>query len=262
METFVKAPAVVNPSVPQKSTLSATVSLLFYPTGVYRIWTKRYPLWARLLYTLLGLPLFLLGSIYVGIVVFALFLPELDMSIGDRKDRTVINKVGNYATTFLKTGRETGGAYELIRVELEPQGGNGWHYHKTFDEQFTVAEGTITIGLEGKELLLSKGQTATAPKTKMHFFKNPSSTKTILIVKTIPARGLEKTIRIGYGLSNSGQIDANGIPSNPWHMALLLGYSESYFPVVPPMIQEPFIKGMAKIAQWRGEDKVLEQYFR
>ncbi len=249
-------------SSPGKSTLLSVLSLVFYPTGVYRVWKKDHALWLRLLYTLLGLPVFVVVFTFLSIITFAAFLPELDLSIGDRKDRTVINKDGNYASTFLKTSRETNGAYELIRVEVEPNGGNGWHYHKTFDEQFTVEKGELTIGLDGKEIKLRAGQSAWAYKTQRHFFQNRTLSKAVLLVKTNPARGLEKSVRIGYGLSNDGQFAEDGLTKNRWHMALLLGYSETYLSDIPPFIQEPMVKSLAKIAQWKGEDKVLEKYFR
>jgi hypothetical protein len=49
---------------------------------------------------------------------------------------------------------------------------------------------------------------------------------------------------------------------NPWHMALLLAYSESYLPAMPSWFQEPLINSLARIAQWKGEDKALYKYFR
>lgn len=183
------------------------------------------------------------------------------MSIGNRIDRTVINNEGNYASTFLKTSRETKGAYELIRVEVEPNGGNDWHYHKTFDEQFTVLEGELTVGLDGKELKLGKGQSAWAYKTHLHFFTNRTTAKTVILVKTTPAGGLEKSVRIGYGLINDGQFTGE-LPTNPWHMPLLLGYSQTYLPGLPAFIQEPLVNSLAKMAQWKGEDKSREKYFR
>ncbi|HEX9956639.1 MAG TPA: cupin domain-containing protein [Fibrella sp.] len=252
--------ALATPPVKENQLLNV-FTFLFYPTGVYRIWKKENALWLRLLYTLLGLPLFLIIATFLAIIAFASFLPDLDMSIGDRKDRTVINREGNYASTFLKTGRETNGAYELIRVEVEPNGGNSWHYHKTFDEQFTVEQGELTVGLEGREIKLQAGQEAQAKKSQLHFFQNKTATKAVLIVKTTPARGLEKSVRIVYGLGNDGQFKGE-ITQNPWHMALLLGYSETFLPDIPPIIQEPMVKSLAKIAQWKGEDKALERYFR
>ncbi|GAA4460597.1 hypothetical protein GCM10023189_35920 [Nibrella saemangeumensis] len=254
MEAFVT-------SAPLEKRRTGAISLLFYPTGVYRIWKNKYPLWLRLAYTLVGLPVFLLVSAFLAVVTFALFLPELDMSIGDRKDRTVVNQKDHYASTFLKTSHDTKGAYELVRVEVQPQGGNGWHYHKTFDEQFTVLEGEMTIGLEGNEIKLQKGQSAWAYRTQVHFFKNRTSTKAVLLVKTAPSGGLEKSVRIGYGLGNDGQFEGE-LPKNPWHMPLLLAYSQTYFADIPSFIQEPLVNSLAKIAQWKGEDKALEKYFR
>lgn len=237
------------------------LSLLFYPVGVFRIWRRKGSLWVKLLYSVLGLPLFLLWFSYAFIVIFAAFLPPLDRTVGNRFDRTIVNSEGNYSATFLKTGAETNGAYELVQVELEPFGGNDWHYHKNFEEQFTVLEGEVNIGNDGKETRLQKGESAMANRSDMHFFKNARKEKSVLLVKISPASGLEKTLRVAYGLINDGQLK-NDMTKNPWHMALLLGYSESYLQGMPGWFQEPLINSLAKIAQWRGEDRELFKYFK
>jgi len=234
---------------------------LFYPTGVVRIWKGKRLWWLRLLYTIIGLPIFLAVTLFLSIITFALFLPPLDMSVGKRTDRTVFNSGGNYRSTFLKTGAETNGAYELIQVEVEPHGGNGWHYHKNFEERFTVLKGTAKVGRQGKEYLVKQGDSAVAYKTEHHYFSNPTDSTILLLVRVTPARGLEKSIRVVYGLANDGQFKGE-ITDNPWHMALLLGYSGTYLPDIPRFIQEPLVDAFAKIAQWKGEDKVLEKYFK
>jgi quercetin dioxygenase-like cupin family protein len=237
------------------------LTLLFYPVGVFCIWGRSGKSWMKWLYTILGLPLFLIVFGYLGILVFASFLPPLDRSLGNRPDKTVYNNEGNYSATFIKSGKETNGAYELVQVELEPFGGNDWHYHKTFVEQFTVLEGQVKIGRNGKEHILQKGETSVANKGDMHFFKNAQAQRSLLLVKITPASGLEKTIRVAYGLMNDGLLK-NDMTENPWHMALLLGYSESYLPFLPSWVQEPLINAFAKIAQWKGEDKALYKYFK
>jgi quercetin dioxygenase-like cupin family protein len=237
------------------------ISFVFYPTGVIRIWRGNHRLWIRLLYTLLGLPVFLLVFLFVAITGFAFFLPPLDVSVGNRPDRTVRFSEGNYQSTFLKTGAETNGANELIKVELEPHGGNDWHYHKAFDESFTVLKGRALVGRKGKQYILEQGDSATAHKGELHYFANPTDSTTVLLVKVVPAIGLEKSIRVVYGLSNDGQFNGS-MTKNPWHMALLLGYSGTYLPDIPAFIQEPLVNAFAKIAQWKGEDKALEKYFR
>lgn len=238
------------------------LSLLFYPVGLVKAWRSRKSIWLKLAYTALGLPFFVLVFGYAAIVIFAAFLPPLDRTVGQRSDRTIVNSEGGYSATFLKTGAETNGAYELVQVELEPNGGNDWHYHSSFEESFTVLDGVVRIGQDGeKELLLKKGDSASANKKEMHFFKNALTTKSVLLVKIAPAAGLEKTLRVAYGLINDGLL-RNEMTKNPWHMALLLGYSESYLPVLPSFIQEPLINSLAKIAQWKGEDKSLFKYFK
>ncbi|HEX2533610.1 MAG TPA: cupin domain-containing protein [Chitinophagaceae bacterium] len=248
------------PAIP-RSRLWQWTSFLFYPVGVIRIWKGNHRLWVRLLYTLVGLPLFFVVALFAGITGFALFLPPLDMSVGNRTDRTIFNSGGNYRSTFLKTGNETGGAYELIQVEVEPHGGNEWHYHKAFDEYFTVLKGRAKVGNNGKEYFVNEGDSASALRGDMHYFNNPTDSTILLQVRAAPARGLEKSIRIAYGLANDGQFDGP-LTRNPWHMALLLGYSGTYLPDIPGWIQEPLVNALAKIAQWRGEDKSLYKYFK
>jgi quercetin dioxygenase-like cupin family protein len=234
---------------------------LFYPTGVVRIWKSKRKWWLRLLYTVVGLPVFLAVTLFVGITGFALFLPPLDVSVANRPDRTVYFTEGNYKSTFLKTGAETNGAYELIQVEVAPHGGNDWHYHKNFVEEFTVLKGTAKVGRKGHEYLVKQGDSAVAFKREMHYFSNPTDSTILLRVRVTPARGLEKSIRVVYGLSNDGEFDGT-ITKNPWHMALLLGYSGTYLPDIPGFIQEPLVDALAKIAQWKGEDKSIEKYFK
>jgi hypothetical protein len=45
-------------------------------------------------------------------------------------------------------------------------------------------------------------------------------------------------------------------------MCLLLCYSGSYLEGMPWYIQEPLVRSLARIAQWKGEDKSLEVFYR
>ena len=91
-------------------------------------------------------------------------LPDLDQSTSPHLDRTVWKKEGNYSCTFVKTRSETGGAYELMKLEVEPKGGNWWHYHTIFDEEFTVVSGELTVEIEGKKHLIKRGESMTTKK--------------------------------------------------------------------------------------------------
>jgi mannose-6-phosphate isomerase-like protein (cupin superfamily) len=239
------------------------LAFVVYPFGLYKVWKKDFrPLWIRWTYTILGLPLSLLILAFAGITIFASFLPELDRSIGVRSDRTIINSSDRYSVTFLKTSRETNGAYEEVKVDLEPDGGNLWHYHTAFVEKFHVIDGELTIGMEDKAVKVTTGNDTIAHKGLMHKFYNTSPRPVSFIVRIEPARSFEKTIRAGYGLMNTGQSTPDGMPKNPWHLFLILGYSDSYLQGVPGFIQEPLINALSKIAQWKGYDKDLDPFCR
>lgn len=234
---------------------------LCLPAGFIRIWNSQWRMSMKIIYAALGLPIFLVLYAFIGLVAFAVFLPPLDLSVSDRPDRKIINSEGNYSATFIKTANETDDLYELIEVEVEPRGGNGPHYHKEFAEHFTVLKGTLTVYKEGVPYVLQAGDSATATKGTMHHFRNETDSLVVMTVKTSPACGLEKTLRVAYGLINSGQLH-DGFTENPWHMCLLLGYSGSYLEGLPPFIQEPLVNSLARIAQWKGEDQSLEVFFR
>ena len=241
----------------------AVLFFLFYPAGVYRIWKTGFrPSWLKWVYTILGIPFFILTYVFLGTILFASFLPELDRSIGVRSDRTIKNSMDRYTVTFLKTSKETNGAYEEVKVELEPGGGNEWHYHKAFVEKFHVIEGDLTIGMEGKAVPITSGTDTAAPKGMMHKFYNTSSRPVTFTVKIVPARSFEKTLRTAYGLMGTGQSFPDGMPKNPWHLFLILGYSDSYLQGMPGFIQEPLINALSKLAQWKGFDKDLDPFCR
>jgi len=241
---------------------SILLLLVCFPVGVYRTWKKgSWPLWLKLTCSIIGLPIFIISYLFVGIILFAAFLPELNRSIGTRNDRTIVNSADDYSVSFLKTSKETNGAYEEVKVVLNPKGGNEWHYHTAFVEKFHVIEGELTLGMDGKAVKVYTGQDTVATKGVMHKFYNTSDKPVSFLVRIEPARSFEKTIRCAYGLMNTGQSSPDGMPKNPWHLFLIRDYSDSYLQGLPGFFQEPLINALAKIAQWKGADKDLEPFY-
>src|SRR6478609_6147627 len=145
---------------------------LCLPLGAFKIWKSERKLVAKIGYTLFGLPFFIISYSFIALAVFSAFLPPLDLSVGDRSDRTIVNSEGNYSATFLKTARETANGHELIQVEVEPGGGNDPHYHKDFEEHFAVLKGTLTVYIKGVPHNLNVGDSMTANRQTMHHFRN------------------------------------------------------------------------------------------
>src|SRR4051812_8733161 len=65
------------------------------PWGLYKLGRRRSSMWVRIPYAVVGLPIAVVVYGLLGIVVFATFLPPLDLSVGDGLERTVRYNEGN-----------------------------------------------------------------------------------------------------------------------------------------------------------------------
>ena len=176
--------------------------------------------------------------------------------------RTIYNPLAKDKVTFLLSGEDTSGAYELVEVELAPGGGVSLHYHTSLTEEFESVSGTLGIEVNGSCTEVLPGQTAIAPINSLHRFYNPSQSETILFLCCIrPARNFEKTLRIAYGLANDNLVNRKGIPRSIWHMALLFDSAESYIPGIPLFLQKKIFGFLAFVAAKLGKDKALEKYW-
>ena len=176
--------------------------------------------------------------------------------------RTITNPINGETVTFIKTARETGGAYILVEVELSPGGGVGMHYHTAFTEHFEAVEGRLGIQSGGQTLFLKPGETADVPLRVRHRFFNPSADQKIRFRTTIsPARQFEEMLRIIYGLARDGKTNDKGMP-NIWHMSIVFQKGESYMPNMPIRFQKAVFGLIAKIARLMGKHKELYPYYK
>ncbi len=89
-------------------------------------------------------------------------------------------------------GKQTGGDFALIEMEVPPGGGPGPHAHAGFHESFYVVEGEIEVYSETGSQRATGGMTVTIPKGGMvHSFKNKSERMARLLCYVAPA-GLDK----------------------------------------------------------------------
>src|SRR5690554_3712547 len=114
--------------------------------------------------------------------------------------RTITNPIIKDQVTFVKTSEETGGAYTLLEIRLQPDGGNEVHYHQQFNEVFTGVDGALSVELEGETIVLQPSKSATAEIGKKHRFFNPTDREIAFEVKLTPgSTGFEQSLRILYG---------------------------------------------------------------
>ncbi len=178
--------------------------------------------------------------------------------------RTIENPIIKDKVTFLETAAETQGKYTLVQVELAPGGGNGVHYHKSFDETFTVVAGRLGIQLGLEFHTLETGESATAPANILHRFYNPSDTEKVVfnVLLQPGSTGFEQTLQVAYGLARDGRMNRKGVPKNLYHMALIIQWSDTNLPGLFSLF-EPVLRWMARRAVRKGIDRALvAQYCR
>ncbi len=175
-----------------------------------------------------------------------------------RTERRYYHPIQKAYATFLQTRQETGGERTLIEVEVAPGGENAPHYHLTYAERFEVLEGELEALVGEETLTLRPGQMAVAPKNVLHRFRNTTEEPARFLVELRPGHaGFEKAVRVAYGLASDGRAFADGTPRNPYHLALLLEWSEMRLPGVFT-VAEPLFRLLARRARRKGIDRKLE----
>jgi len=108
---------------------------------------------------------------------------------------------------------------------------------------------------------LRPGEKAVAGKNVLHRFRNPAGTPTRCLVELRPGHaGFEKALKAGYGLAADGLTGSNGAPKNPYHLAVLLEWSEIRMPGIFT-VAEPLFRLLAKRARRKGIDARLENLY-
>lgn len=183
----------------------------------------------------------------------------METNIGE--NRTVTNPLIGDQVTFLVTNEESKGEYELVEVWLKPGGGNDLHFHTSFEEHFEAVEGTLYVDCNGETFALKPGETITAKRGDMHRFYNPGTEPITFLVKILPARHFESTLRIAYGLARDSRVHSTGIPKNLFEMAVIFHIGETYIPKIPLFVQTTLSSVLYKCAKWTGVEKRLKQKY-
>ncbi len=96
--------------------------------------------------------------------------------------------------TFKAVGEETGQAYALVEVQIQPQNGSPPHVHSYENEAFYIQEGTFEFQLDEQVVVATPGTFLHSPKGQLHRFTNTGSTPGKMLIWVTPA-GLENFFR-------------------------------------------------------------------
>lgn len=177
-------------------------------------------------------------------------------------NQTLQNPLIGQDITFLRTGKETGGA--LLEMEARYQGRSQEpppHYHPQQEEDFTVLKGELSVRIDGQVKVLKAGDTLHIPANTVHAMWNHSDQPTAVNWKVRPALHTDQLLETGIGLANDGKTNRKGVP--PLLQAALMGrhFSGEYRLARPPYpLQKIAFALLAPIAYLFGYRPVYRKY--
>jgi len=118
-------------------------------------------------------------------------LPNLGLVVPPGDGRAYY--LGSDLYVFKAIGAETGEAYALCEVTVEPQSGTPFHRHSREDEAFYVQVGELQFQLEDQAVVATAGTFLYSPKGQAHQFTNQTATAAKLLIWVTPA-GFERFI--------------------------------------------------------------------
>jgi len=89
--------------------------------------------------------------------------------------------------TLKITGAQTGGAYALMDVVVQPGNGVPPHVHTREDEAFYILEGELAFTIGGRALTARPGDLLHGPRGVSHCFQNRGATRARMLCLVLPA---------------------------------------------------------------------------
>ena len=169
---------------------------------------------------------------------------------------TIHNRGTGDNMTFLQTASETNGRMTEFIITLSPR--SSWakwpkHYHSHQTETFKVLSGELNLCVGKDHFILKSGdEKKVVPPFTYHRFWNDTDAEVELQAEIFPPRNIEKALRMTYKLSEQGKINSKNLPKNPMYTLLLMGYFDSYIPIIPWKIQRFIFKMGSSLARSFG----------
>lgn len=118
--------------------------------------------------------------------------------------KTITLKSTGESITFVKTGKDTDGAFtEIICTIPTGQEGPPPHIHPLQDEIFEVIEGKLELTAKGKKIVLEEGQSFNVTANTAHTFSNPLDRETKFRATYKPALDIDYMLVQGFESLNS-----------------------------------------------------------
>lgn len=127
------------------------------------------------------------------------------------------------------------------------------HVHPKQEERFEVLAGTLKLRIDGKERVLSVGDTAVIPAGHAHTWWNDGEDDVHVLGEFRPALRTEVFFETFFGLGRDGKTNEKGLP-DPMQLAVLMReYADELRLASPPaIVQRILFTPLAAIGRARG----------
>jgi quercetin dioxygenase-like cupin family protein len=137
------------------------------------------------------------------------------------------------------------------------------HIHPTYDESFTVLEGSFDFLMNKKSRTIYEGETLIVKRGTPHTFKPADMTRiNSMLVEANPPGKLQEVIRTIWGLAHDGKTNDKGQPKEFWQ-GIAIGYElqdDTLFVSPPPFVQRLMFTMFGKTALRKGYKGIYDKY--
>ncbi|CAG9620441.1 cupin domain-containing protein [Sutcliffiella rhizosphaerae] len=164
-----------------------------------------------------------------------------------------VGKVLTYPDGRSVTFLEQDGDILLLEHRIMKAGAmNGPHWHPELTETFSIQEGQMQFLVDGKETVLSKGETITILPNQVHQFWKIGESELVATHEIKPPGRHWQMFALTHKLEMEGKVNKKGIPLNPLWLGLAWESIDGYLAGPPKAVQRVVLGGLAKAARGLG----------
>ncbi len=153
--------------------------------------------------------------------------------------QTITNPITGEHITFVKTTADTNGEMLVFNCRVSPgKAVLAAHVHTTQEERFTVISGTLGVMVGSDVYTLRAGDKMVLPARLKHQWWNAGRDDVSFQVEVVPPRNLEAVLEAVCGMAHAGKLNKRAMPTNPFLLANLGRFSETYIPGIPIWMQK------------------------
>lgn len=175
------------------------------------------------------------------------------MSTMTRSGETFVLHDGE-KVTVRTAAADSDGALLEVEAEWAPVDGHKppVHFHPLQDERFEIAEGELSVKLDGETRVLRAGDSLDIPRGAAHSMWNSGGTVTRASWQVRPALRTEDFFRAVHELRAAGRAGKGGMITLPAAGLVFEAFPDEFRLAMPAPLRRPVVGLLARIARLRG----------